>query len=520
MPAEAWANWLRSSSTERLLASSGDSRHSIGDGGRNRYGNRYRPEPGLVTLGSCTSSTLSAHAYGAAERMHHWLAALDAAWLPRAIDDLYEAIRTELTSHLVPSVTPAPAVVLTPSGTDAEYVPVLSSLARHARVTNILVGPSEAGSGSELAAAGLHFDHVTPAGHDADPAWPVDVDSAGRLETVTVPIRDQAGTPRDAASIDAEVRDIVRGRARAGHGVLLHVIAHSKTGVHAPTLPAVHEMVSSYPAHVDVVIDAAQGRFSRFGLQSVLDRGYMVITTGSKFFGGPPFAGAVIVPRSLVPSLAARELPRGFGSYLAPSMLPSSWKSRQSLPDWPNVGLALRWWAALTEMRTYYAVPARLRFDVLRALQVEVPRRLRQAPHLVSTTVSAPSDEAGVRRLLESNVTVFSFMCRDAEGEFLTQDGLSQVRALVRDAALMSHQDAHQPAVDVRLGSAEIGQPVPVGPMKSEPAYLRLAIGAREIVRASRCGWGDRAGMEGLLADIDLAVAMLEKAITTRRWEV
>jgi hypothetical protein len=519
LPGQAWLDSLESTSTEQLLASCGDSRHAIREDGRNRYANRYRPEPGLVTLGSCTASTLSRGAYLAAEQMHGWLAALEREWRPHAIDDVCEQVRLELLSHVVPYVQPTPAVVLTPSGTDAEFIPLLAMLSRHQHITNILVGPGEAGSGTAMAAAGLHFDPMTPAGRVVEVGTAVESGTDRRVETVTVAIRDSAGTPRETAAIDAEVADVVRSRVGAGRGVLLHVIAHSKTGVHAPSLTAVHDLVASNPAHVDVVIDAAQGRFSRSGLHDVLTRGYMVITTGSKFFGGPPFAGAVIVPRASEAALAANDIPPGFADYLAPSMLPRPWQAaRASLPEWHNVGLALRWWAALTQVKAYYSVPSRLRFDVLRTLQVEVPRRLAASPHLVTTTVPATIDEAVPQRLLESNVTVFSFLCRAGDSGFLDQDELSQVRAAVRDPWPAAHRFAD--ATDsVRPVCAEIGQPVPVGPDKGEPAYLRLAIGAREIVRACRGGRSPEVGLDHLLDDIDRTVTRLDDAVMRRALE-
>ena len=40
-------------------------------------------------------------------------------------------------------------------------------------------------------------------------------------------------------------------------------------------------------------------RLGRTRLQKYLDRGYLVLVTGSKFFTGPPFSGALLVPSAL-----------------------------------------------------------------------------------------------------------------------------------------------------------------------------------------------------------------------------
>lgn len=518
VPPATLADSVHSQTTERLLASGGDSRHVVGADGRNRYGNRYRPESGLVTLGSCTSSTLSNEAYVAAAQLHHWLRTLDRDWLPAAIDDAYERARTELTSHILPGLEPRPAVVLTPSGTDAEFVPVLAALQKHERITNILVGSGEAGSGSAMAAAGHHFDLRAPSERPVTPGVPVDDEVAARVESVNVAIRDESGDPRPTTDIDGEVGEIARSRAGAGRGVLLHVIAHSKTGLHAPSLKTVHDLVSSYPGRVDVVIDAAQGRFSRAGLHDAVSRGYVVITTGSKFFGGPPFAGAVILPQA--GDVGLGKLPSRFADYFSAAMFPRTWQaSRASLPGCENIGLVLRWWAALVEFRTYYAVPAKQRFEVLRRLQGEVPRRIRTSSLLVSTTVPPPATERLPRRLLESNVTVFSFACRTPGGQDLSQEDLAEVRRFMREPWRVDDGNVGREAA-LRDLQVEIGQPVPVGPGKSDPAYLRLAIGAREIVQACRRGPEGSDGVDGLLADVSHTVSKLDAAIRGRGAQV
>lgn len=503
---------MRRESTERLLALNGDSRHAIGPGGRNRYSNRYRPEPGLVTLGSCTSSTVSAEAFSDAAQLHEWLSRVQPAHLSGAMDDLYERVRLDVANSFVPPPAPPTDVVITPSGTDAEFIPLLVALSRHERVTNVLVGPAEAGSGTELAAAARHFDPVTPRGREVEVGAPLNSDMARRVEVATVPIRDSAGAPRSPDDIDAEVREVTRSRVASGRGVLVTVIAHSKTGVHAPRLKAVNRLAEEYRGAVDVVIDAAQGRFSRSGLRSALSQGFMVIATGSKFFGGPPFAGCVLIPQPSSGEPPVRQIPAAMDDYLSPAMLPRTWRdARAGLSEWHCLGLSLRWWAALREIRTYYSVPARLRYGVLRSLQDDVPRLLERSAHLEFTSVPALAAEQEPRRLLESNVTVFSFRCRDRDGNYLGNQALGRLRAVVRDALPLS-QSPWLPA-DVRELRAEIGQPVFVGPNKSEPSYLRLAIGGREIVRA--CGLDDQvdAGMSGLIRDVRQTIRKLDAVL-------
>jgi hypothetical protein len=506
---------LRDLSTAELLASGGDSRHTPGASGRNRYGNTYTPERGLLTFGSCTSSTLSADAFAAAERLHGWLGALERPLLERALDDLYERVRTEIVANVSMTNAETMDVVITPSGTDAELIALLVCMGDRP-ITSVVVGAPEAGSGTALAAAGRHFDSSTPSGRPAVVGEPVDARIADRVRAIFVAVRDTHGSPRDERELDDEVRAVTGKAIAEGRDVLLHVIAHSKTGVHAPSLSTVHELVAAHPDRVDVVIDAAQGRFSRRGLRESLARGYVTMTTGSKFFGGPPFAGAVLVPH--VPGrrdLGIDTLPAAFSDYFTPAMMPQSWLgARASLEESSNVGLLLRWWAALAEIRDYYSVPAQLRLEVLRHVQTTFPARIAASRHLVLDVVPPPLVENDVARLLESKTTVFPFTCRGRDGSYLESDELRRLQLAMRDP--IAPMPGGPPVAAAIAGlRAEMGQPVSLGGASS-PSVLRFAVGAREIIRtcvmsATGTTFGDR--LDALTDDITHAVQKLDHLV-------
>ncbi|MBR7743504.1 hypothetical protein KC207_09410 [Phycicoccus sp. BSK3Z-2] len=471
-----------SMTTEQILSSCGDSRHTVGPDGTNRYGNRYAPEPGLLSFGSCTSSTISDVAFEAADRLHGWVRALDPEAVEQSVDDLYERVRTELVANIAMTSASALDVVVCPSGTDAELVPLLVALAEGRRVTTVLVGASEAGSGTAHAARGHHFDAVTPSGRGVEPGTPVDGDVADRVGLERVTIRDGAGVPREEKEIDDEVRAIVGAAAARGEHVLLHIIAHSKTGVHAPSLELVDALVHAHPGQVDVVIDAAQGRFSRQGLLRSLQRGYMVMVTGSKFFGGPPFAGAVLVPHERAGGRAVpAEVPEPFGDYLVRAMLPRTWTgARASVAPGLALGVLMRWWAALAEIRDYYSVPATLRLEVLRTFQSVVPEIVAGTRHLDLSTVPPPNRCRDATRLLESNTTVFPFTCRTDDGHLL---GMEPLRALAR-AVRYGSVDDERLRPDLAALRCELGQPVELAGGGESFAVLRVALGGRDIIRA------------------------------------
>src|SRR5262249_46296743 len=156
--------------------------------------------------------------------------------------------------------------------------------------------------------------------------------------------------------------------------------AHSKTGVHAPSLLCV-ERLRGISDDVVVVVDAAQGRFSRRGLRDVLANDYLVIITGSKFYGGPPFSGALLVPERFQPEQRGlNKLPSGFSDYFSAVEMPPTWNQiRRAQLKRANTGLLLRWSAALAEMDAYYEVPSELRLRVLRFFEAKVPEILGES---------------------------------------------------------------------------------------------------------------------------------------------
>ena len=70
-----------------------------------------------------------------------------------------------------------------------------------------------------------------------------------------------------------------------------------------------------------------------------------MLITGSKFYRGPPFSGAVLVPAPIMERLTVTEtdLAPGLGYFLSSNEVPSSLSSwKTALKDIDNTGLALR----------------------------------------------------------------------------------------------------------------------------------------------------------------------------------
>lgn len=451
----------------RLLASGGDGRLDIDDQGLNRYGCRFEPEPNTLQLGSCTASTLSELSFRAAGDAHRLVSDR-----PDLIESLYDDVRRRLVASLAADVSQRPGVLLMPSGTDAEYIPLLLALTGGRNVTNIVVAPTEVGSGS-LAAAGLrHFDEITPDGGHVESGALVDAALAERVSPVTIRVRDDDGDPLPPEAIDENVESVVDRAVEDGHAVLIHVVAHSKTGVHAPSLECVRGAELRHRDRIHVVVDAAQGRVSRRGLAEALDAGWTVMVTGSKFFGGPPFSGAVLIPHRAVARMEQMACPPGLKPYFSSFQAPSDWGPwRASTERRADLGVLLRWVAAIAEIEAYYDLDSGTRFRILQSFERAAVAALGSTERIELEDASPSILDNEAARLLQSKHTVFSFSLHDRNGDRLGADDLRRVQHSLRTGA-------HRPADETgrRPSLVQTGQPVIVAP--DGRALLRIALGA------------------------------------------
>jgi len=168
------------------------------------------------------------------------------------------------------------------SGTDAEYSLALAMGATP--FVNILMDPSEVGSGCARAAAGL--PHASGGPVQAPLPLSVTIETTG--------LRDDAGLPLSQDEVDQQVLRILSRHPTAP--VLLHHVACSKTGLSAPSEAACLHAQQTHAGGARVVVDASQGRCQPADVHRWLGRGWAVIITGSKYFGAPPFCGAVLWP--------------------------------------------------------------------------------------------------------------------------------------------------------------------------------------------------------------------------------
>ena len=491
---------------EALLASGGDGRLTLDPLDRcNSYGCTLYPRPALLDFGSSTASSISPRAYARvqAAQAQMWLDAVlnDPADI---FDDHVEEARDVLRRHLG---TQGIEVVFSPSGTDAQLQALfLVKALLGTPLTTIIVGADQTGSGTLHTAQGCHFSDRTALGASVKKGTAIS-GLGEQLRTVAVPFCDEAGRLRTDRQMDAAVEQAVTNAIARGDKVLLQVMDSSKLGWRGPSAACTASIADAWPDDVRIVVDACQMRLGRQQLKDYLNRGYFVLLTGSKFFTGPAFSGALLVPASQADSIDnIAAAPQGLGSYSTRHDWPRRWHSlREALPAHTNHGQWLRWEATLAEMDAYFGVPQAFRDGVLKAFAAQVPGLIGASPNLCLLTEMCGnadpqlSDEMGHR-------TIFSFVPQ-RDGEPLSLENAAALyRAMGRDVSDRLPDDAIEKVRRIAARKCQLGQPVA---LRHRPgAALRICASARLVADC----WQSAATVETSMAVVlDDVSAVIEK---------
>jgi hypothetical protein len=240
----------------------------------------------------------------------------------------------------------------------------------------------------------------------------------------------------------------------------------------------------------------------------------MVLITGSKFFTGPPFSGALLVPSALAGDLeAAADVASGLLEYNSRSDWPRNWPNLRSyFPIRSNFGQWLRWEAALEEIGAYYRVPDEFRLMALTTFGEEVERIIASSPSLRLLPPQQRSGDTGADEELAQR-TIFPFVIRHGSGVRSLDDCRALYRALARGAANPASADPENAATPCL-----IGQPVALGCDERHPAAaLRISASARLVAEA----WSSdedtaRRNLQRGIDHVGTAVAKLEKLLAPR----
>ena len=241
----------------------------------------------------------------------------------------------------------------------------------------------------------------------------------------------------------------------------------SKTGRPGVSREAAAAILARHPGRVLVVVDACQLRCPAEQLRADLAGGLAVMLTGSKFAGGPSFCGALLLPAALADELRTARPPASLDDYSArldwPATLRPAFAAGLRHPA--NLGLGLRWTAALAGIEAYVALPAATRDALLAAFGQAVRDRVAADPGLA--LLDPDLADRGLAPIVHADGS-------DPRGVY---------EALQRGVA--GGPPCH------------LGQPVAVGPRTA----LRVCASMGMIVEAAS------AGVRGLEADLDQVFA-------------
>jgi hypothetical protein len=461
-----------------LLVRGGDRRLALDHArGVNEYGCSPFPSPDTLCFASSTASPISEAAYQcvglAREKM---MRSAIAVGFEAAFDTRAEEMRDELKACLE-LAAPEVEVIFSASGTHSQlHALALVRSLLGSKLTTIVVAADQTGSGTAYTARGRHFSSRTAAERVVRKDTPI----AGLSgDSIVLPLLETSPDIEARADGDDAVLETIETVVAGGAAVLLQIMDASKLGWRAPSESCLDEIARRWPDRVAVVVDACQMRLSRRRLKTYLDRGYMVLMTGSKFFGGPAFSGALLLPAALARSLGQAEgIAAGLVDYASRSDWPkalATWRS--AFESRPNIGQWLRWEAALSEMTAYYRLPGAFRKLALRELGATIASLVALSPSL-GLVASAPKTSDQDEEF--AHATIFPFTLR-RDGRLLSATECRLLhRALTRDCGdLLAGNPAEQAVAAQRC---LVGQPVRIE-RQGEPstAVLRLCVGARLV---------------------------------------
>lgn len=436
--------------------------------------NKYHIQPRPISLdaifrGSCTCNAPTRAGYEAALKIYDYINARPSR--SKALTAVFQSQRERIARYLeLPKGT---EVVLCPSGSDAEYIPIAIARAlnpNYKKIVNVVTQKREIGAGSSVAAGGEYFSTHTPLyGRLRDDSNDL-LDGFDNIVEVSVLAREDDGTVIDASAVAAEV---ARRAESEGAYPIVHGVFGGKTGLRDGRMPPSRDSGRSSMG----VVDACQGRFSLEELHSWLENDSLVLFTGSKFYQAPPFCGAVIVPTRIAAQL--RKLPPpfplsmfgndGLGSFVTDKELPDcmeSWKPflrRAESVD--NVGLALRWEAGLAGMEAVSKTPDTLRTSAIDQWANSVAAMVHAQPELDTYCV-------------ERSIVSIRLRHNNRKSWFNMKELRDVYRYISIGLANAAPSDASDEEKAILSISCYMGQPVDVA---TSFAILRIALGSSSL---------------------------------------
>ena len=470
--------------TEYLLMAGGDLRLNIDEVDLlNKYGCRPFPRPEAFTFASSTATSVSNFAYDKTDKVRSILIknSLKNGYKKTAIE-FSESLKNDLKNIF--KLSDECQIIFSPSGTDSSLqIAAITQIITDKDITHVLVASDETGSGVAGALKGCHFENNTALNYPAKKGD--SIEGFRDIDLINIPFRDESGQLKSTSQLDSEVFTAISETNKLGKHIVLHVMDHSKLGYQSPSEEMMDKLNTLNDLSIQVVIDAAQLRLDPTDIQSYLKSGYIVSITGSKYFTGPPYSGALILPAKVSKSIGAakKTLPNGLTKYYNHSDWPTSWFCSRNLSDGFNYGSYMRWKAAIVEMDRYYKTPILYRNMGIEMFCNFVEDSIKEATFLQALC----SDETNVNRYdnekfgIRNIRTIFPFFILKNE-EVLSIEHVKKLYVLLNSDISDHFKDSPLEIIRLAAQKCHIGQAVNVKyDNEKQSAVLRISLGARVI---------------------------------------
>jgi hypothetical protein len=277
-------------------------------------------------------------------------------------------------SHSDSIKTGEAGLILFPSGSDAEFLPLIMALIRakgQGVVYSYVTAAGEVGSGTPNASGGKHFSALAPKGHKQENNGLLSglEGEKERIKVVQFKGRGKNGLVNFQEQV---LYDDIRSKLGDSENVVvLHIVLGSKTGLVYPSLETVEKLHNEFGDRIVVVVDACQLRCKLHAVAQYTSRGYITLVTGSKFYSGPPFSGAVVLSNAMALEIESHlmavkddgvtcAIPIGILDYITPYdvslNMPLLREYLQLEKPWFNIGAVLRWNVGLSVIESYAAI--------------------------------------------------------------------------------------------------------------------------------------------------------------------
>ncbi|CDF79092.1 pyridoxal dependent decarboxylase [Formosa agariphila KMM 3901] len=471
--------------TEYLLMSGGDLRLNIDEIDLlNKYGCRPFPRPEAFTFASSTATSVSNFAFDKAAKVRSILIKDS---LKNGFKDTTIAYAESLKNNLknIFELNDECQIIFSPSGTDSSLqVAAITQIITEKDITHILVASDETGSGVAGALKGCHFENTTALNYQVKKGEKMD--GFRDVNVIKIPFRDECGILKSADQLDEEVLNAITETNKLGHQIVLHVMDHSKLGYQSPSEDMMQKLNTLNDIPLQIVVDAAQLRLDPSDIQNYLSAGYIVSITGSKYFTGPPYAGALIIPETICESIESSKvkLPVSLNQYYNRSDWPTTWFCSKDLSDGFNYGSYMRWNAAIVEMDRYYKTPILYRNLGIEMFCNFIEDSIKDVSFLeplysdlTKTDASNKSYDFGIRSIR----TIFPFFIIK-DNQALTVDKVKKLYVLLNSDISDLFEGSPLEIVRLAAQKCHIGQAVNVKYGNDLPsAILRISLGARVI---------------------------------------